>query len=250
MRVVTIVQARTASSRLPGKVLLPIGDETVLDIVVSRCRRIRDTHELVVATSNNPQDVPIIDHVSARGIEVFAGSESDVLDRFYSAAIAYQADAVVRITADCPMLDPDVSSRVVARFLQGDCDYASNIKPPTFPDGLDTEVVSISALEQAFEKATLPSHREHVTPYIWQNPDKFRLANIESAVDLSHLRWTLDNADDLQLMREISRRLHVPFSSASLNDFLQLWETDTDLATMSSTSQRNESLEAQMKSEG
>ncbi len=250
MRIVTIIQARAASTRLPGKVLLPICGTEVLAHVISRCQRIQGSDEVVVATSASPQDVPVLELASSRGAETLAGSESDVLARFFEAAIEFGADAVVRVTADCPMLDPEVSSRVVSAFTEGEYDYVSNIKPPTFPDGLDTEVFSVKALERAYREATLTSHREHVTPYFWREPGRFRVANVENDVDLSHLRWTLDGEADLEMMRRLCDVMDAQFKDASMQDFIKALEAHPSIAALNSGEIRNESMEAQFVSEG
>lgn len=245
----TIIQARTASTRLPNKVLQPICGRQVLDIVIAKCQRIEGSDQVVVATSNKSGDVPIVDHVNAQGVAVFSGDESNVLKRFYEAATEFRADAIVRITADCPLLDPDISSLVVAKFCEGGWDYVSNIKPPTYPDGLDTEVISVEAIERALREATKPSETEHVTPYIWRNPELFRLANVENQTDLSELRWTLDNAEDLGMMRALCERLEVDLVDASLDDLLKVWNENPDIQQKSSESVRNESLVAQFRAE-
>lgn len=208
MTTIAILQARTGSTRLPGKVLMDLAGAPLLVRVLERAQAIPGLDRVVVATTTAERDRPLIDLARQRGIEAFAGSEDDVLDRYYRAAQHFGAGVVVRVTADCPLLDPWVSERVVARYRQGDVDYVCNTQPPTFPDGLDTEVFSFQALERAWRQATLASEREHVTPYIWKHPDQFRLANVMNEVDLSTLRWTVDEAPDLEFVRAVYTRLY------------------------------------------
>src|SRR5215470_15506655 len=164
--VVAIIQARMGSTRLPGKVLLDIAGQPMLGRVISRVCRAKTIEQIVVATSTAAADDAVSAFCAERGIVCFRGSETDVLDRYYQAARLVQAKTIVRITADCPLLDPEVIDLTVSRFLEGGWDYISNVNPPTFPDGLDTEVFSFAALERAWREATSVTHREHVTPYL------------------------------------------------------------------------------------
>ncbi len=205
--IVAIVQARMGSTRLPGKVMQDLGGRPVLMRVVERAQAIPGVEQVVVATTHEPRDDVIERFFSMQGIPVYRGSEDDVLDRYYQAARLAGAKVVMRVTADCPFLDPFVSQRVLARFLEGGYDYVCNTQPPTYPDGLDTEVFSFAALERAWREATLPSEREHATPYIWKNPDKFRIANVVAERESAHMRWTVDRPEDLEFAREVYRHL-------------------------------------------
>lgn len=206
MKVVAIVQARMGSTRLPGKVLADLGGETVLARVLKRLRRAQWIEEVVVATTIAGPDAAIARECLRLGCGFFRGSESDVLDRYYRAARACQADAVVRITADCPLIDPGLVDRTIRHFLEQDADYASNVNPRTYPRGLDTEIFSRAALEQAWRAARSPYEREHVTPYLYGHPQQFKLVSVYGIADYSRYRWTLDTSDDLQLLREIYSR--------------------------------------------
>lgn len=199
-----LIQARMGSSRFPGKVLHDLSGRPMLWQVVQRVRRAKKVDKVVVATTNRAADDPIADYCKTEGIACFRGNEMDVLDRFYQAAKAYAADVVVRITSDCPLIDPVVIDRVVARFELGDCDYASNAVHYTYPDGLDTEVFSFAALERAWREACKPSDREHVTSY-HLGSGKFRIASVESEVPVSptKFRWTVDHPEDLEFVRKI-----------------------------------------------
>lgn len=193
------------STRLPGKVLADVVGKPMLYHVVNRARRVKGLDSIVVATTHRPQDDAVERICTEIGSPCFRGSDDDVLDRYYQAAKAFGARVIMRITSDCPLLDPEVSHAVLTRFCRGDVDYASNIQPPTFPDGLDTEIFSFAALEQSWREATLASEREHVTPYMWKNPEKFRLANVTHSPDLSAYRWTVDEAQDLEFVRSVYR---------------------------------------------
>lgn len=207
MRAVAVIQARMGSTRLPGKVLTDLEGETMLARVVARSRRARRLHAVVVATSDRPSDDVVAAEAGRLGVPVFRGSEDDVLGRFAGAARAHRADAVVRITADCPLIDPAVIDWVVGRFLETAPDYASNTLRRTFPRGLDVEVITSGALAEAAVEATAPADRAHVTPFIHQQPERYRLESVELAEDWSSLRWTVDTAADLELARELYRRL-------------------------------------------
>ena len=195
------------STRFPGKVLADLGGRPALAHVLERAALIDGTAALVLAIPLDKADDDLAAAGERAGVIVVRGSTEDVLDRFRGAATAVRAEAVVRITADCPLLDPAVASRVVTRFARGDCDYVSNVHPPTFPDGYDTEVVSAQVLDTAWREARDPYDREHVTTFIWQRPGRFRCANVADDVDRSSWRLTLDTADDLEHLRRIHRRL-------------------------------------------
>lgn len=204
MKVVAIIQARMGSTRLPGKVLLDLAGEPMLGRVVQRTRRARTLDEVVVATTGYPADDAIARLCVERGWPCFRGSEADVLDRYYQAAIAHRADVVVRITADCPLIEPEIVDRVVREFLdlQPEVEYGCNILPRrTFPRGLDTEVVRLDVLERVWRADFDPAWREHVTLYIRRNPDMFRIHGIVNDADYSHMRWTADTPEDLAFVR-------------------------------------------------
>lgn len=200
--IVAVVQARMSSNRLPGKVLADVAAHPMLWHVVRRLRRARLVNKIVVATSENPSDDAIVRFCQQEGIDYFRGSETDVLDRYYRAARAFSADTVVRITSDCPLVDPAVVDKVVQRFLDGGCDYVSNTLRYTYPDGLDAEVFSFAALEQAWREALKDSEREHVTPYL--RGKQFRVANVDNdEPSPRNLRWTVDEPADLEFVRRV-----------------------------------------------
>ncbi len=199
-----IVQARTTSTRLPRKVLLPIGDRPMVLHVLERAARIGPP--VVVATSSDPSDDELAGVCVAAGYEVRRGSREDVLDRFVSALTA-DVTHVVRVTADCPLFDPEVGAAVLAAARATSVDLVLNTLPPTFPDGLDCWAVTAEALRTAWSEAVLPSDREHVLPFIWRQPERFRVLDIACVPDRSSERWTVDDERDLAFVREVERRL-------------------------------------------
>lgn len=209
MRTVAIIQAHMGSSRLPGKVMLDLGGRPVLRRVVDRARRIAGVDEVVVACAALPQDDVLEAACREWGVAVHRGSDDDVLERFRGAARAHGADACVRITSDCPLLDPGVSGDIVRRFHQAqpDVDYASNKIPQSFPRGLDTEVFTRAALERAAAEATEGYERAHVTIHLYEHPERYRLLSVTSDTDRADWRWTLDTADDLAFLRDVYARL-------------------------------------------
>jgi len=206
MHVVAIVQARMGSTRLPGKVMKNLLGEPVLTRDVNRIRRAKCIDEVVIATTTEPEDDVIVALCEKEGWHYFRGSENDLLDRYYRAAQAFGAGVVVRITSDCPMIDPGVVDKVIGEFLslRGEVDYVSNtLSLRTFPRGLDVEVMTFEALERAWREDNNPAWREHATPYIYKNPEKFRLHRVTNEVDLSHHRWTLDTPEDLLFIQTV-----------------------------------------------
>ena len=206
-RVIAIVQARTGSTRLPRKVLSDLVGRTMLERVVERIVRAAQVDGVVVATTSLAEDDAIVTLCQRRGWNSYRGVAEDVLDRYHEAAGAFGADVVVRITSDCPLIDPDILDSVVACLL-GDrhIDYASNTLPPrTYPRGLDVEAFRAEALDEAWQEDTNPASREHVTPFIYGHPDQFRLAAVHNEEDFSHVRWTVDTADDLRVVEWIYR---------------------------------------------
>ncbi|MDQ7792874.1 MAG: glycosyltransferase family protein [bacterium] len=211
-----IIQARMGSTRLPGKVLLDLAGETVLERAVSRTLRTQDVDDVVVATSLHPSDDVIESLCAHNGWHWFRGSLEDVLDRYYHAAMAYKADAVVRVTSDCPLIEPEIIGQIVREFLhlQPDVHYACNILPRrTFPRGLDAEIMRSDVLERAWLDDSNPAWREHVTPYIQNHTDLFRIHGVTNEVDYSHMRWTVDTPEDLIFVRRVFQEFgHADFS--------------------------------------
>jgi spore coat polysaccharide biosynthesis protein SpsF len=203
MKTLALIQARMASSRLPGKVLMKLGSGSVLARVVRRVQRARLVDEVVVATTIDSSDDSIVEECELEKVRVARGSEDDVLDRYYQAARELMASTVVRITADCPLIDPTLIDDVVLEFQRQLPDYASNTLVRTYPRGLDTEVFSIDALARAWQDARQPWERAHVTPFLYQHPEMFRLVSVCSDHDHSGCRWTLDTPEDYEFLREV-----------------------------------------------
>jgi len=202
LKTIAIVQARMGSTRLPGKVMHSIHGVPMIELILSRLAQAKRIDTMIVATSKNPENKPLIDHIRKLGIDVFEGSENDVLKRYHQAAKSYQPDAVVRITGDCPLVDPQLVDSLIASFTSQKVDYLTNTNPPSYPDGLDIEVCTFKALGKAAREATTIDQREHVTPYIYES-GLFKTANIANQDDLSRERWTVDEPDDLKVVEAI-----------------------------------------------
>lgn len=215
MKVVCIVQARMGSTRLSGKVLKKICGKTVLEHDIDRLRRIKNINEIVIATTTLEKDTAIIEMCKSLGAKYFRGSEEDVLSRYYYAAKENNADVVVRVTSDCPLIDFEISENIIKYYIDNKSkyDYVSNTIDRTYPRGLDTEVFSFKVLERAFKEAVSLRDKEHVTPYIWDNPNIFRLAQYKNDKDYSHLRWTLDTEEDFDLINKIYNLLYPNMNS-------------------------------------
>ena len=220
MKTIAIVQARMGSTRLPGKVMYPIHGVPLIELLLKRLAQAKRIDTITVATSKNPENKPLIDHVRKLGIDVFEGSENDVLERYYRAAKPYQPDVVVRITGDCPLVDPQLVDSLIASFTSQKVDYLTNTNPPSYPDGLDIEVFTFNALEKAVREATTTAQREHVTPYIYES-GLFKTANIANQDDLSRERWTVDEPDDLKVVEAIFKHFY-PRIDFSWTEVLEL----------------------------
>jgi spore coat polysaccharide biosynthesis protein SpsF len=205
VNIVAIIQARMRSTRLPAKVVADLAGRPILERVVRRTSRATRVNAVCIATTEGPEDDKLADLGAQLGVQVFRGSENDVLSRYVGAAEAARADVCVRITADCPLIDPDVIDRVISAFLDepGEPDYASNRLRQTFPRGLDTEVFSLAALKVADREATASFERAHVTVFLYRHPERFHILGIEHTEDLSVWRWTVDESDDLRFVREV-----------------------------------------------
>lgn len=209
MTTAILLQARTGSTRLPGKVLFDLEGKTVLEQILIRLSSVRGVDRIIVATTTNPNDSVIANIAKAFGVDCFRGEECDVLSRFYHAVTHTNASCVVRCNADCPLIDPSVVELVVSTFRENSdrYDYVSNILIPTFPTGMHCEAFSFDSLQRAYTNAVDPLEREHVTPYIYRRPSLFRLHNVALPVDLSSHRWTLDYPEDFQLISLIYKSL-------------------------------------------
>ena len=224
---VAVVQARMTSTRLPGKVMALVLGKPLLGYELERIARSVSISRIVVATTTNETDDEVERYVSSIGFGVYRGSENDVLGRYREAAAAFGAEAVVRLTADCPLIDPDVIDLVVGAFLNDGSspDYASNtLGRRTYPRGLDTEVFTAEALETSWKRAVLPSEREHVTPYIYNHPEIFKLKGVYNDTDMSKYRWTVDTKEDFTLIKLLIEALYPGNPTFSTNDIISLMD--------------------------
>ena len=237
-----IIQARTASTRLPGKVLLPILGMPMLARQVERLERADSLDRLLIATTVDRSDDEIAALAGDLGVDVFRGPVEDVLDRFYRAAAPLQPSHVVRLTADCPLADWELIDRTVAKVLADELDYVSTALRPTWPDGLDVEVMTFTALEAAWREARSPVEREHVTPFIIDRPERFRRSSVDSPVDLSSLRWTVDEPRDYEFVTRIYETLYPSNPAFTTDDVLRLLQDEPELIAINQGIERNEGL--------
>lgn len=245
--VLALIQARTGARRLPNKVLLKLRDKTVLEHVIARVQRAKTVNEAVVVTTVCPEDLKIVELVSRKGVRVMCGSENDVLDRYYQAARLLNARHVLRITADCPVMDPEVIDQVVNCYFKNKADYGSNALSQTFPDGLDVEVFSFEALAKAWKNAKLTSEREHVTPYIRNRQRLFKVVSLENAQNLGALRWTLDEPKDYELLKKIFDGLYAQDHFFGMEEILRYLERNPRLTEINARIIRNEGYAKSLK---
>lgn len=247
MTVLAILQARTSSSRLPGKVLAPVLGAPMLARQIERLHRSTTLDQLIVATSDSTSDDPLAALCDGLAVPCFRGSLNDVLARFHSAYVAHgPAEHVVRLTGDCPLADPQIVDLVVRSHLASGADYTTNAIHATWPDGLDVEVMRSKMLERAHAEARLPSEREHVTPYIHKHPEWFRVEHVRGPVDLSSLRWTVDEPADLAFVSEVYARLYPLNPAFDTATILSLLERHPELALLNGQIVRNEGYVASL----
>ncbi len=238
--VLAIIQARMGSTRLPGKVLIDLEGKPVIERVVDRVLMAKKVDKVVVATSIDQNNLPLVELCAKKKIQVFVGSEDDVLDRFYQAAKLFNPDHVVRITADCPLMDPAVIDLVIDEHLNNGHDYTSNTFSETYPDGEDVEVFKYSALEKAWSNATLTSEREHVTPYIRKHNDIFTHGSVSYTQNLSQKRWTLDNQEDLEFISKVYKALYKSNPLFGIDMILDYLKEHPELEMINNHIMRNE----------
>jgi spore coat polysaccharide biosynthesis protein SpsF (cytidylyltransferase family) len=247
MRVVAIIQARMSSSRLPGKVLMPLVDKPVLAHIVDRLSYCKLVEEIVVATSNEISDMPVVKFCQDNNINYYLGSLNDLLDRYYQSAKFYKANPIVRITADCPVIDPIVVDAVISGYLSGN--YDSFSLGGEFPDGLDCSVFSFKAIERAWKEAELKSEREHVGPFIENNPKIFNSGILEIFKGLNNFRWTLDEPEDYILLDKIYKKLYRSDSPFLTHEILQLIRYNPELSKINAKIVRNEGYLKSLKAD-
>lgn len=230
MNKVLIVQARMGSTRLPGKILKTVLGKPLLEYQIERLKRVKGKDEIVIATTTKDTEEPIIKLCERLHVPYFCGSETDVLSRYYCAAQKHHADVVIRITSDCPIIDPAIIDKVIDHYLlhSNQLDYVSNTLERTFPRGMDTEVFSIQALSEAYHEAKKESEREHVTPFLYKNADRYRSANVSYFEDQSKHRWTVDTMEDFQLIKRIIEHLYPVNPYFTLEDTLKLLQEYPD----------------------
>lgn len=226
MKIVTVIQARMSSTRLPGKIMLPLMGKPLLIRMIERVQAAKLIGQLVVATSTNLDDDEIEDLCKENKINCHRGHLTDLLDRHYQVGKLFGADAIVKIPSDCPLIDPHVIDKVLEYYINSDeFDYVSNLHPATYPDGNDVEIFSFEAIECAWKDATKDFEREHTTPFIWENQDFFSIGNVtwETGLDYSTShRWTIDFPEDYEFIRKVYEELHPTDPAFSLNDILNL----------------------------
>lgn len=227
MRIEIYVQARMGSTRLPGKVMKKVMGKPLLEFLIERLKQVRGADGFAILTSTHPADTEIVDFCQAKGVLCYRGPEEDVLTRYHRVATQRAPDAIVRITADCPLIDPDIIDQVIQMFRDGypAYDYISTGIERTFPRGLDVEIMSLEALDQAFHRANDPSEREHVTLYIYRHPELFKLKNFSSETPLAHHRWTVDTPEDFELIKLILENLYPIESEFRLRHIVTLLES-------------------------
>jgi spore coat polysaccharide biosynthesis protein SpsF len=222
MNIGIVTQARMTSTRLPGKVLKPVLDKPLLQYHLEQLQRVQLADRIIVATTINATDNPIIEWCDRLAIAYYRGSENDVLSRYYHAAKTYQIDPIIRVTSDCPLIDPEIVDCLIQNYLdrQPPVDYLSNCLERTYPRGMDAEIFSFKSLKEAFQEATAQPDREHVTPFIYRQPQRYRIAHLKDKEDNSHHRWTVDTPEDFQLIKKIIISLSLETQDFSLKNYL------------------------------
>ena len=241
---IAIVQARMGSTRLPGKILLPIVQgKGALELMLERVSKAKSLSKIVVATTNSPEDDQLVDLCDRLRFSSFRGEEEDVLDRYFMTASHFgPRSSIVRLTGDCPLHDSEVIDKVVEEFEYSGVDYCSNLDPPTYPDGLDTEVFSFSALEKSWKEAILKSDREHVTLYIRNHKELFSRKNVEHPVNFSSHRWTLDEESDYRFLKKIYQELYISKPGFKMADVLAYLREYPSIAEINRGIGRDEGL--------
>lgn len=230
--VVAIIQARLGSSRLPGKVLKEVTGQPLLKIMVDRVLKANLVTKVVVATTSLVSDAPIVEFCKNNLIEVFCGDENDVLSRYYACARFYKAHTIVRLTADCPLIDPAIIDKTVKQFLSDSVDYCANTVPPettTFPDGSDVEVFSFDAIERAYNEAAKECDREHVTFYFWKYGHAFKTSQVKNASDFSSYRFTVDYPEDFQVVTLLIETLKQNSQFGDLSEIVAILQNNEEI---------------------
>ncbi|MDO8550869.1 MAG: glycosyltransferase family protein [Ignavibacteria bacterium] len=226
-KIVTVIQARAGSTRLPNKIFLPLAGESLLFRIYERIKLSGATGTVFIAIPNEPSDDPVEQFCIEKKIPVFRGDTFDLLDRHYKAALKFNADAIVKIPSDCPLIDPNVITKVISYYLDHieNFDYVSNLHPATYPDGNDVEIMSLQALKKAWENAKKPFERVHTTPYFWENQNQFRIGNVKWEIGFDYSmthRWTIDYYEDYLFIKAIYDVLYNQNPAFGIDDILKL----------------------------
>lgn len=237
-RIIAIIQARMSSTRLPGKIMLKLGNKSVLANVVERVRKCPAVSDVVVATTILPADDAVIEECNKIGVTHFRGSSDNVLERYYLAANMAKADVIIRITSDCPFIDPEMLGAMLTKFSDENPDYLSNVVTRCYPRGFDMEIFTFAALEESYEQAKLPHEQEHVTPYIYQHPEKFTLSGYHEDDDNSDLRVTLDTIEDWQVIENVYNTLAGNNPDFLHKDVIKYLRENPDIAKINQQTQQ------------
>ncbi len=249
MSVIAIIQARVGSTRLPNKVLLDLKGKTVLERVIERVAASRLVDKIVVATTVSPDDLALVKLCAENLVSVFCGSEVDVLDRYYQAAGLFGAGQIVRITADCPLMDPAVIDKVIEEHLRAKADYTANIIKETYPDGEDVEVFTYAVLKKAWQNARLASEREHVTPYIRKHGELFKIVSVEQAENQRVKRWTLDNPEDYEFIKMVYDELFDGQRLFGMREVLEMLEKNEGAESINRHLARNSGYQKSLRAD-
>jgi spore coat polysaccharide biosynthesis protein SpsF (cytidylyltransferase family) len=236
---VIIIQARLGSKRLPRKSIAKIKNKPLIWYVIHRAKRVNGIKKIILATTKKKEDKVLVNIAKKSKVESFIGENNDVLDRYYKCALAYNADPIIRVTGDCPLLDPILISKMLRFYSKHNYDYVSNVLKPTYPDGLDVEIFSFNTLERIWKKAKLKSEREHVTSYIRNNLNEFRIFDYVNDKDLSSYRWTVDEKRDLEFVRKIYSLMH-PKKYFTTNEILKVIMKNPKIQAINAGISRNE----------
>ena len=238
-KITVIIEARTGSTRLPNKVLAKIEDRPMIFYVINRAKKIKSVEQIVLSTTKEKDDQVLLEIAEKNGIIGFAGDTNDVLNRDYQCALQNNADPIIRITGDCPLIDPDIVEEMLEFYLKNNYDYISNRINPKYPDGLDVEIYSFKTLQMAEQNAKWSSERELVTTYITKNPKIFKIFSYENQEDLSGHRWTVDEQNDLEFVRKIYSIMK-PKTNFSMNEIIEILLKNSELLKINSGIMRNE----------
>ncbi len=240
-KIVAIIQARIGSTRLPGKVLREIMGRPMLSFMLERLSFCDLIDEIVIATTTSERDKPIVEFCLKNNISYYRGSENDVLDRFYNTAVESGANIILRLTADCPLIDPRIIDKIISQFTKNsNLDYMNTA--PTYPEGVDAEIFTFFALEKAWNNAKLNTEREHVTAHIWSNPKEFNFTSLQYSRDLSKYRFTVDEPEDFEVVKSIFVALYKEKGIFHLENIIDYLDSHPDVFKLNQNIKRNEGL--------